>query len=200
MTLQQVPFSHPNRMAVARCGRCHRPLTDPESIQLGIGPECRKHKHGFIDASLCKRDEFHDQFDNAIPFERALVLRRGFRPLFRDDPERVGGVVTNVPHLVVHHSPDGYEFGYGGSGSADLALNACQLYLNMTGYEGKVTKCYDGECWSLAYALHQGFKSYFIASAPKTGKVIPFTELDTWFKIHITSEMLDQFSIQTEEL
>jgi hypothetical protein len=25
-----------------RCGRCARPLTTPESIQLGIGPECAK--------------------------------------------------------------------------------------------------------------------------------------------------------------
>jgi len=26
---------------VGRCGRCARPLTDPESIQSGFGPECR---------------------------------------------------------------------------------------------------------------------------------------------------------------
>jgi hypothetical protein len=25
-----------------KCGRCNRPLTDPESIEAGIGPECRK--------------------------------------------------------------------------------------------------------------------------------------------------------------
>lgn len=27
---------------LGKCGRCHRQLTDPESIELGIGPECRK--------------------------------------------------------------------------------------------------------------------------------------------------------------
>lgn len=26
-----------------RCARCARPLTDPESITSGFGPECRKH-------------------------------------------------------------------------------------------------------------------------------------------------------------
>ena len=30
---------------------------------------------------------------------------------------------TNVPHLVIHHSPTGYAWGYGGSGHADLARN-----------------------------------------------------------------------------
>lgn len=26
---------------MGRCGRCGRPLTDPDSIRLGIGPKCR---------------------------------------------------------------------------------------------------------------------------------------------------------------
>jgi hypothetical protein len=33
----QVEFLHEGR-----CGRCTRPLTDPESIISGFGPECRK--------------------------------------------------------------------------------------------------------------------------------------------------------------
>lgn len=28
-------------MAAQRCGICHRRLTDPASIAMGIGPECR---------------------------------------------------------------------------------------------------------------------------------------------------------------
>jgi hypothetical protein len=27
-----------------KCGRCHRRLTDPASMQRGVGPECVKHK------------------------------------------------------------------------------------------------------------------------------------------------------------
>ena len=114
------------------------------------------------------------------------------------DPNDPGQAVTNVPHLVVQHSPDGYEFGYGGSGPSDLALNACQLYLNMTGYEGRQTKCYDGSCWSLAFALHQEFKGYFIASAPRVGRVIPFAEIDAWFKLRLTDELVALHSNEQE--
>lgn len=35
--LGQVQFMHEGR-----CGRCGRELTDPESIQSGLGPECRR--------------------------------------------------------------------------------------------------------------------------------------------------------------
>lgn len=186
--------------AAARCQRCHRPLTDPLSIRLGMGPECRgRSGRGSVDNGLCVRDEFSNVFDNSIPFERALVLKRQRRLNRKSDSNDPGQAVTNVPHLVVQHSPDGYEFAYGGSGPSDLALNACQLYLNMAGYEGRQTKCYDGSCWSLAFALHQEFKGYFIASAPRNGVTIPFAEIDAWFKLRITSELLDQYAIQNKE-
>jgi len=29
-------------MPKARCARCHRPLKDPYSIAIGLGPECRQ--------------------------------------------------------------------------------------------------------------------------------------------------------------
>jgi uncharacterized protein DUF6011/uncharacterized protein DUF6166 len=177
--------------AAARCQRCHRPLTDPVSIRLGMGPECRgRSGRSSVDNGLCVRDEFSDAFDNTIQFEQALVLKRQRRSDRPYDPNDPGQAVTNVPHLVVHHSPDGYEFGYGGSGPSDLALNCCQLYLNMADYEGQQTKCYDGSCWSLAYALRHEFKSSFIASTPSSGRVIPFAEIDGWFKSKLTSDLL----------
>lgn len=150
--------------------------------------------------NLCKRDasQFTDQFDNTLPFEKGLVMKRRFidGPA---DMERVGGVITNVPHLVVHHSPDGFEFGYAGSGPADLALNVCQFYLNMTGYEGQQIKCYDGKCWGLAWKLHQKFKQDFIALVPRSGMTIPFETIDAWFQSNITSDLLEQFSLHTKE-
>jgi hypothetical protein len=53
---------------------------------------------------FAKRDEYSDRYDAAIPFSQALVLRRVFA-----HEDGLGGVYTNVPHLVVHHSPDGFE-------------------------------------------------------------------------------------------
>lgn len=33
-------------MALPRCKRCHRALTDPESIASGLGPSCRRILYG----------------------------------------------------------------------------------------------------------------------------------------------------------
>jgi hypothetical protein len=136
---------------------------------------------------ICKRDTFSDEGGIEVPLLNALILDRGPRSV-----DQVGGCRTNVPHLVVHHSPDGFEWGYAGSGPADLALNACQLYLNIIGYSGRKTKCYDGSCWTLAWFLHQDFKRAFIAGAPREGAVIPFEKMDAWFQLHMTDELLGQ--------
>ena len=31
--------------------------------------------------------------------------------------------ITNIPNELIHHSPDGFNFGYAGSGPAEFALN-----------------------------------------------------------------------------
>jgi hypothetical protein len=165
-------------------------LTDPDSIRRGIGPECSTYAVS-AEAGLCRRNEFSDEFDGSILFEQALVLKRAGRA---GDADHARPVITNVPHLVVHHSPDGYEFGYGGSGPADLALNICQLYLNIAGYQGRTMKCYDGSCWMLAYSLRHEFKERFIANAPHEGWTIPFTDIDAWFRQKITLEMVEQYA------
>lgn len=133
---------------------------------------------------LCQTDKFSDRQITNKSLMEALVLRR---KNFEDG--KVGDVYTNVPHLVVHHSPAGFEFAYSGSGPADLALNVCQFYFNTTGYKGEKTKCYDGACWSLAWVLHQEFKREFIASCPRKGRTIPWTRIQAWFEEHITDEM-----------
>jgi hypothetical protein len=175
-------------------------LKDPKSVERGMGDVCANRNHR--DAELAQREEYADEVDMTVPFSQALVMKRrnGFGD-FEDGSQRGAGVITNIPHLVVHHSPSGYEWGYGGSGPADLALNVCQLYLNMTGYQGRKTKCYDGTCWTLAWMLHQEFKNAFIAFTPKNGSTVPFGEIDEWMKNKITVALLQQCAedYETEE-
>lgn len=177
--LQQLAFGGVSR--ISYCSRCKKPLSNPVSVDAGMGPICRG--HGGKEMNECKRDKFSDKpIDDFISLAQALVLQRD-----GDDDHSV--VKTNVPHLVVHHSPDGFEFGYGGSGPADLALNVCQWYLTSIGYEGEKSKCFDGHCWSLAWVLHQDFKRTFVASAPRRGITIPMVEIKHWFEEHITEDM-----------
>jgi hypothetical protein len=136
---------------------------------------------------LCQKSEFSDGLiSEHIPLSEALVLRR--------ESEGLVHVLTNVPHLVMHHSPTGFEFGYGGSGPADLALNVCQSYLLSGGYQGEKTACFDGKCFSLAWVLHQDFKRAFIETAPHEGAIIPFEEIRMWFEAHITDGMKQMYA------
>ena len=101
------------------------------------------------------------------------VMRRG------EALAEVGGVFTNVPHIVTHHSPTGFEFGYGGSGPADLALNVCQAYLNMQDYRGRKSKCWDGECWFTFRMVDWRVKDY---SHLYFGKKKPLIEMAKVFQ------------------
>ncbi|GAV24774.1 hypothetical protein ciss_07070 [Carboxydothermus islandicus] len=76
--------------------------------------------------------------------------------------------ITNIPHLIGGgHSPDGFEWGYGGSGPAELALNI--LYV--------ITE--DKE---LARRFYQQFKWDFIAKIPYKGGVIKRDEVINWLR------------------
>lgn len=111
-----------------------------------------------------------------------------FHDLVSDEPITEGaffrrfpdGIETNIPHLVTHHSPSGYEWGYGGSGPADLALNVLESALIAMGHEGDRVECWRGDCFSLAWRLHQKFKREFIATIPFEGGVIYWPALRAW--------------------
>lgn len=135
----------------ANCGRCKRALKDPASVKRGYGKICWAKVQENKDGDTMR--EFHDIYVNE-PMDEFVILER-----------RNGEVVTNVPHVVTHHSPDGYEYGYMGSGCADLALNILENVLRGIGYQGEKTN----SVWSkqyifrLSYRLHQPFKQEFIA-------------------------------------
>ena len=122
----------------------------------------------------------------------AFILRHhegSFADLPLDLPIEQHGIVlrrmdqqtsTNVPHLVTHHSPTGYEWGYGGSGPADLALNILEWHLRREGYHGETVPCYAGRCFRLAWDLHQGFKRDVIAGCDREGAHMPLETVTNW--------------------
>src|SRR6202035_3847736 len=69
-------------------------------------------------------------------------------------------------HLYVrNHSPTGFEWGYGGSGPAQLALAIC-------------VRCLGLEAGQITY---QCFKSQFVASWPHEGWEITSDEIHEWY-------------------
>lgn len=97
-----------------------------------------------------------------------IVLKRDHSNEFK--------ISVNVPHKWIHHSPDGFEWGYGGSGPADLALNILlAVGLNRDN----------------AWSLHQYFKWRFIANMPKEGGIIKKEDIMKWISEHLNNENND---------
>jgi len=74
------------------------------------------------------------------------------------------GIHTNVPRRITQHSPDGFEWGYGGSGPADLALNILSIFAGQ----------------EFAERHHQEFKFEFIAPMPHEGGTIKCEDILSW--------------------
>lgn len=94
--------------------------------------------------------------------------------------------VTNYPLAhVVYHSPDGFEFGYGGSGPEDLALSILADFFQeeLTAKAVRVGRIQDGAGEpSLAVAFHQQMKRRFIESMDQQeGGEIFSEEIEDWF-------------------
>ena len=95
-------------------------------------------------------------------------MQRGDPPVLPDIVcERADGlaVVTGVAHEWVWHSPAGFEWGYGGSGPADLALN---ILLAATGDRDFAASC------------HQQFKRDLVGPLPASGGTIPAATVRDW--------------------
>jgi hypothetical protein len=133
-----------------RCSICHRPLSDPESVERGIGPICWK-------KILAKNTQSENPDQHLIPgFDGDVICKRG----------EGWNILTNIPQVEVYHSPSGFEWGYGGSGPADFALNILMLFTDK----------------KTAYALHQAFKWDFIAAMPKEGGTIKGDDIKRWIE------------------
>jgi hypothetical protein len=120
------------------------------------------------------------------------MSKANFNDIFIDEPldeyvimHRDGDYIsTNVPHIVVHHSPSGYDFGNESAGSADLALNLVENLLRQIGYEGNkmVDTWSKNTIFMTAWYLHEEFKWTFIERMPIEGGKLFINELIIWVK------------------
>lgn len=138
-----------------RCARCRRRLIDPESKERGFGPVCwakavQVREAGRYQAKLIS--------EPALPFKGDIVLKRS--------PD--GAAITNVVCKEINHSPAGFEWGYGGSGPSDLALNILLMFTDKR----------------TAEELYQAFKWDFIAKVPYDGCMIKGSEIRKWLREH----------------
>ena len=148
------------------CIVCKRPLTNKASIMAGIGPVCS--------AKQRLEDKEHpDMIYDQSPLNLGVMIHR-----YGDHKK-----VTNVPWICVSHSPDGFEWGYGGSGPSDLALNIIENVLRYTGHKEPQSKCsVRGEAFYLTWAIYQDFKREFIATMPNDGGTIPLQRILDWIE------------------
>lgn len=169
-----------------KCRRCNRPLSNPKSMQAGIGPVCARKE--VIEQEEEKVSSFSSGHIDA-PITDGVILER-----------RNGETFTNVPHLVAHHSPTGYEWGYMGSGPTDLAFNIIENTLRILGYDGETTNStWDKRrVFKMAFTLKQDFKEEFIAGMPNEGGYIPFDRISTWVKVRIAMHELETSSLDDE--
>lgn len=142
------------------CIRCHMEKSD---VCDDICPECQT------------------QIDSET--EKALTSANPNLGTFRGDVDmrRVNGNPgTNVPREIAHHSPTGFEWGYGGSGPADLALNILHQFLP-PGCDGEPpVNCHKGQASQVAFRLHQEFKWHFLTTTPTHGARIAKEAIWEW--------------------
>lgn len=145
-----------------QCRICNKPLKNKVSIERGMGPQCAgkaaRADHGKTD--LDDTVLFNPMVEYIFPVKYPGAIR-----LWRDD---AGTARCNIPIRFYFHSPTGIEWGYGGSGPADLALNILVCFLSS----------------NAAFGLHQRFKEDFIVPLPNAGGEIPLRAIQEWIAIH----------------
>lgn len=143
-----------------RCIYCRRPLRKLRRNHLLIGDEC-----------LTKANRDRAAVKSAAP---SLLTFGLFCQRLRD-----GRKVINVKHLIRHHARE-LDWGYGGAGPADLALNVLHhLIPAKPGDDMRVGGIIVSE---QAWRMYQAFKWRFIQPIPDEGGSVPIANMTRWIK------------------
>jgi len=116
-----------------------------------------------------------------------------------DNPQEVGFwfysnrqdclYITNVPYLVLHHSPTGFSWGYMGSGPTDLGLNLGEYFSQKLGWTEPKVELWMGQTASaLAYMARTEIRDW-LNSVLTTGREhLDYTEVEQTVK-HFLAEV-----------
>lgn len=91
------------------------------------------------------------------------------------DPRQCGNALVDIPQRYVYHSPTGFEWGYGGSGPSDLALNILGLFVPAP------------EAWR----LHHDYKRDVICRIPYEGGTLTAESVRQWIRDQWTREQTE---------
>ena len=151
---------------VSQCQVCGRILKNEPWVSMGIGRVCAGYA-GIEVPKTYKSRGIRQTAKSIGKHGRSIGKAMGVYDLvLQRRPDGVPEV--NIPHAIVHHSPTGFEWGYGGSGPADLALNILSA---MIGPEA-----------AREGGLYQKFKWDFIAGLPHEGGTIKAVDIEAWLK------------------
>lgn len=196
------------RLSSCRC--CHRALSNPRSCAAGIGPVCARKNGG--PEMRDQRPADQDVYD--LPFDPAtmdITCRRDVWVIDDgvDPPGQMVRLHYNISRQHVDHSPSGWEWGYGGSGPSDYALNILATFIGpapealpqptpgddewisdeewdaWVDHQEQRVELHDGTfVHADVYRLHHEFKFAFVASLPREGGTIPGAEIRRWIEEH----------------
>lgn len=101
---------------------------------------------------------------------------------------------------ISYHSPDGFEWGYAGSGPADLALAILADYFEES---AEFVLAALRSMWtprSKAAALHQSFKEGCVATEHRDEWLLPSDEIEAWLQTPDIQARLAELAREEEEL
>lgn len=142
------------------CSVCGRRLTNPVSIDRGMGPVCAR-KQAMKERQKREPREhvmLETDYDGLVCEKQRRLTELGFE---------VEDFVTNIPRVITVHSPDGFAWGYLGSGPHDLALNTLLHF--------KVSQ-------TLAKRIYNDFVWEVISRIPEEGGKVPGDEIRAFIK------------------
>ncbi len=112
-----------------KCRRCNRTLKSEPGRTDGIGPVCKMKEDAGISKQTADDGDIIEPYDGCDIWIERLATPTDLVPgVTMNQKHTCSGIRTNIRRTVYRHSPTGFNFGYGGSGPADAALNILRMF------------------------------------------------------------------------